>query len=59
MQHSEQANQYHQIERLYIEYAQAAETYLKKPTINNWEEKEKAFETYNALLKITKNSIKR
>lgn len=59
MQHSEPGNQFLQIERLYIEYAQAAETYLKRPTIYNWEEKEKAFETYNALLKNHKNSIKR
>jgi hypothetical protein len=35
----------------YLEYALAAEKYVKKPTIYNWEKKEKAFETYNALIK--------
>lgn len=35
----------------YLEYALAAERYVKKPTMNNWEKKEKAFETYNALIK--------
>lgn len=38
-------------QRLYHKYALAAEAYVKKPTIYNWEKKEKAFETYNALIK--------
>lgn len=35
---------------LYRKYAEAVESYVKQPTINNWERKEKAFETYNALI---------
>lgn len=41
-------------QRLYHEYALAAEAYVKKPTMNNWEKKEKAFETYNALIRDRK-----
>lgn len=41
-------------QRLYHEYAQAASVYLRKPTVNNWEKKEKALETYNALIIGTK-----
>lgn len=36
--------------KLYHDYAKAAEDYNKKQTIENWEKKEKAFETYNALI---------
>ncbi len=43
-----------QQQKLYHEYALAAEAYVKKPTIYNWEEKEKAFENYNALIKSKK-----
>lgn len=39
-------------QKLYHAYATAAEAYVKKPTINNWERKEKAFENYNALIKF-------
>lgn len=35
---------------LYREYALAAEAYVRMPTLDNWEEKEKAFESYNALI---------
>lgn len=38
-------------QRLYYHYALAAEKYVKKPTILNWERKEKAFEEFNALFK--------
>jgi hypothetical protein len=37
-------------QKLYLAYALAAEAYVKKPTIYNWEKKEKAFESYNALI---------
>ncbi|MBS0289471.1 MAG: hypothetical protein JSS07_05495 [Proteobacteria bacterium] len=37
-------------QKLYRAYAYAAEAYVKKPTISNWEKKEKAFEDYNALI---------
>ncbi len=36
--------------KLYRDYAEAAEKYNKMQTIENWEKKEKAFETYNALI---------
>ncbi|HRE31249.1 MAG TPA: hypothetical protein PLD88_04680 [Candidatus Berkiella sp.] len=36
--------------KLYRDYAKAADNYNKKQTIENWELKEKAFETYNALV---------
>lgn len=36
--------------KLYRDYAKAADNYNKKQTIENWEKKEKAFETYNALI---------
>ncbi len=39
-------------QKLYQAYAYAAEAYVKKPTINNWERKEKAFENYNALIRF-------
>jgi hypothetical protein len=39
----------------YLDYASAAEAYAKKQTIYTWEEKEKAFENYNALIKELKN----
>lgn len=41
-------------QKLYQEYAYAAEAYVKKPTISNWEKKEKAFENYNALIRFKK-----
>lgn len=52
MQHSEQGilRNLEKQQKLYLEYALAAEAYVKKPTIYNWEKKEKAFETYNALI---------
>lgn len=37
-----------QQQKLYHQYALAAEAYVKMPTIYNWEKKEEAFETYNA-----------
>jgi len=37
-------------QRSYLNYAHAAEAYSKKPTSDNWEKKEKAFENFNALL---------
>lgn len=37
-------------DKLYRDYANAVEAYVKEPTVNNWEKKEKAFETYNALI---------
>lgn len=40
-----------QQQELYHKYALAAEAYGKKPTTLNWVKKEKAFETYNALIK--------
>ena len=40
----------------YLEYAQAAKAYGLKPTIDNWEKKEKAFETYNALIDPKRNN---
>jgi hypothetical protein len=36
--------------KLYHDYAKAAEDYNKMQTIENWEKKEKALETYNALI---------
>tara|TARA_R110002110_G_scaffold195770_1_gene405428 strand:- start:30555 stop:30731 length:177 start_codon:yes stop_codon:yes gene_type:complete len=36
--------------KLYRNYADAVDSYVKQPTVNNWEKKEKAFETYNALI---------
>jgi len=51
VQHNEQGHS-HIVEmqqKLYLDYALAAEKYGKKPTLNNWEKKEKAFENYNAL----------
>ncbi len=39
-------------QKLYQAYAYAAEAYVKKPTISNWEKKEKAFENYNALIRF-------
>ncbi|MFI4937455.1 MAG: hypothetical protein ACHQJ6_02970 [Candidatus Berkiellales bacterium] len=41
-------------QELYHQYALAAEAYLRLPTIDNWEEKEKAFETYNASIRRIK-----
>jgi len=44
-------------QKLYLAYAQAAERYVRKPTIYNWEKKEKAFETYNAtIIRFKKNT---
>lgn len=43
-------------QKLYHAYVLAAEAYVKKPTIYNWEKKEKAFESYNALIKKLKNT---
>lgn len=43
-------------QQLYLAYAQAAELYGKKPTIFNWEKKEKAFEVYNAFLKVVQKT---
>ncbi len=37
-------------QKLYQVYAYAAEAYVKKPTISNWEKKEQAFEDYNSLI---------
>jgi hypothetical protein len=43
-------------QKLYQVYAYAAEAYVKKPTISNWEKKEKAFEDYNALIRFRKET---
>lgn len=44
-------------QKLYLAYAHAAERYVRKPTIYNWERKEKAFETYNAtIIRFKKNA---
>jgi len=41
-------------QKLYHLYAQAAETYVRKPTLCNWEKKEEAFEVYSdSLVNIT------
>lgn len=42
-------------QKLYQAYAYAAEAYVKKPTISNWEKKEEAFENYNALIRFKRN----
>ena len=42
-------------EKLYRSYANAVEEYVKEPTAANWEKKEKAFETYNALIEYHRN----
>lgn len=47
-------NRVQQQQKLYHEYALAAEAYVRMPTMNNWEKKEKAFETYNALIRDRK-----
>jgi len=39
-----------QQQKLYLDYAHAAEAYNKMPTLENWEKKELAFENYNALI---------
>ena len=44
-----------QRDRLYRNYVSAVEQYVKEPTASNWEKKEKAFETYNALIEIHRN----
>lgn len=41
-------------DRLYRDYATAVEEYVREPTSTNWEKKEKAFETYNALIETTR-----
>jgi hypothetical protein len=41
-------------QRSYQAYAYAAEKYVKMPTLDNWEKKEKAFETYNALIRFNR-----
>ncbi len=59
MQENRQTNVYDikvQVQqKLYQDYALAAETYVRKPTMCNWEKKEKAFETYNALIQHNSN----
>jgi len=40
--------------QLYRAYAEAVDSYVKQPTVNNWERKEKAFENYNDLLASTR-----
>lgn len=58
MQQTEQSNCHIETQqKLYLAYAYAAEAYVKKQTINNWERKEKAFETYNALIQGNKQSF--
>lgn len=42
---------------LYHVYALAAEAYVRMPTLDNWEKKEKAFENYNALIRGKKDWI--
>ncbi|MBI2790507.1 MAG: hypothetical protein HYX61_01000 [Gammaproteobacteria bacterium] len=39
-------------QKCYRDYAFAAEKYVRMPTLDNWEKKEKAFETYNALIRF-------
>lgn len=41
---------------LYRKYADAMDCYVKQPTIINWEKKEKAFETFNALIENKRDS---
>lgn len=36
---------------LYHKYALAAEYYSKRPSLDNWDEKEKALEKYNAFIR--------
>lgn len=58
MHHNEERqNRVEAQQKLYLAYAQAAESYGKKPTIFNWEKKEKAFELYNAFLKVEEKTI--
>lgn len=44
-------------DRLYRDYANAVEAYVKEPTSINWEKKEKAFETYNALIEVNRKIV--
>lgn len=41
-------------DRLYRDYANAVEQYVRQPTSSNWEKKEKAFECYNALIETNR-----
>lgn len=43
-------------DRLYQLYVDAVECYVKEPTADNWEQKEKAFETYNALIEAQRKA---
>jgi len=46
-------------QKLYLDYALAAEAYAKKSTMDNWEKKERAFERYNDFFSVESNFVEK